>query len=318
MKQVRNPEKSTFTSILPTISMTENRKIARVLQLIIRLRSPLGCEKTETAALFDVTVRTIERHIKLLRELGFRIEQQGGRYRIISSNQSKFLHEELIAFSLEEAQLLREALLHHRMSGPMERQLLDKLYALTEMEELADSMTNLERSRTIALIRRAIRDKKQVMLVDYESANSHSTRSRIVEPQRFLDYFRYLLAYEPETGQSKTFKTDRIGEVKVMSRSWKHADKHQRMGMDAFGLTGIHPVTVRLHLSQRARQLLCEEFPDAASGIETKGKTNVFVGQVYGFEGIGRFVTGLLGEVEVIEPQTFKDYIKEKIKKYCQ
>lgn len=298
--------------------MTENRKIARVLQFIIRLRSPLGCEKAETAAFFDVTVRTIERHIKLLRELGFRIELQEGRYRIISSTQSKFRHEELIAFSLEEAQLLREALLHHRMSGPMERQLLDKLYALTEMEELADSMTNLERSRTIALIRRAIRDKKQVMLVDYESANSSSTRSRIVEPQRFLDYFRYLLAYEPEAGQSKTFKTDRIGEVKLLNRAWKHADKHQRMGMDAFGLTGKEAITVQLRLSQRARQLLCEEFPDAASSIETKGKTGTFIGQVYGFAGIGRFVMGLLDEVEVIEPQAFKDYIKEKIKNYCQ
>lgn len=298
--------------------MTENRKIARVLQLIIRLRSPLGYGKAETAALFDVTERTIERHIKLLRELGFRIEQQEGRYRIISSNQSKFRHEELIAFSLEEAQLLREALLRLRLNSPMERQLLDKLYALTEMEELADSMSNLQQSLTIAELRKAIRDKKQVMLLDYESAHSDSTRSRLVEPQRFQDYFRYLVAFEPETAQNKIFKTDRIGEVKPTNRSWKYAHLHQRLGMDAFGMSGTQPINVQLQLGRRAKQLLCEEFPDAASSIESKGKNHVFTGQVYGFEGIGRFVMGLLDEIEVIEPQEFKDYIIEKIEKYCQ
>ena len=164
------------------------------------------------------------------------------------------------------------------------------------MEELADSMTNLQRSLTIAELRKAIRDKKQVLLLNYESAHSDSTRSRLVEPQRFQDYFRYLVAFEPETAQNKIFKTDRIGEVKPTNRAWRYTHLHLRLGMDVFGMSGTQPVAVKLQLSRRAKQLLCEEFPDAANKIETKGKNHVFTAEVYGFAGIGRFVMGLLDE----------------------
>lgn len=298
--------------------MTENRKISRILQFIIRLRGPLGCDKVEAAGQYGVTVRTIERHIRLLREIGFIIEQTGNRYRIVNSSQAKFHHEELIAFSIEEAMLLRDSLLTSKLAGPMQHQLLDKLYALTDMDELADTMTNLQRSRTIAEIRKAIQQKRQVWLVDYESAHSDSKRSRLIEPQRFQDYFRYLLAFEPDSMQNKVFKTDRIGEVRATSRKWRHSHQHQRLGMDAFGLTGTQPLKVRLQLSRRARQLLCEEYPDASDSIQSKGDKHLFDGAVYGFQGIGRFVMGLLDEVEVLEPQELIDYINEKVKKYCQ
>lgn len=298
--------------------MTENRKISRILQFIIRLRGPLGCDKVEAAGQYGVTVRTIERHIRLLREIGFIIEQTGNRYRIVNSSHAKFHHEELIAFSIEEAMLLRDALLASKITGPMQHQLMDKLYALTDMEELAETMTNLQRSLTIAELRKAIRDKKQVWLLDYESAHSDSKRSRLVEPQRFQDYFRYLVAFEPDSMQNKVFKTERIGAVRTSRRNWKYAHLHERLGVDVFGMSGVQPVRVRLQLSLRAKQLLCEEFPDAAGCIQNDGAHQFFDGSVYGFQGIGRFVMGLLDEVEVLEPQELIDYVKGKIEKYCR
>jgi predicted DNA-binding transcriptional regulator YafY len=38
-----------------------------------------------------------------------------------------------------------------------------------------------------------------------------------------------------------------------------------------------------------------------------------FHGPVHNFDGIGRFVLGLLDETEVVGPKEFKEYIKNKI-----
>jgi len=298
--------------------MTENRKISRILQFIIRMRSPLGCDKYETAELFEVHVRTIERYMALLQEIGFQIEKHGNRFSIVNTGKSKLNPEELIAFSIEEAHILRDALLNTRLTGPIQRQLLDKLYALTDLEELAYTMSDLQQSLTISHLRQAIRDKLQVVLCDYDSANSDSRSDRIVEPIRFQDYFRYLTAFEPSSGINKVFKTERIGEVVMTSNKWKHESKHQKLGMDAFGLTGATTIPVMLKLSRRARQLLCEEHADAAPFVSKKGNTYIFEGDIYGLEGVGRFVMGLLDEIEVVDPQELKEYIQKIVTNYNQ
>ncbi len=296
--------------------MPDHRKLARILQFIVRLRAPFGCDKHEIAEHFEVNVRTIERHIVLLRDLGFHIEQEGSRFFIRNAGKNILKPEEFITFSLEEALMIRNALLITSQQGPMRNVLLDKLYALTDLEELAETMSNLHQSMVITNIRKAIQYKRKIILKDYESSDSSKVRDRIVEPIRFMNYFRYLSAYEPSSGKVKTYKTDRIQDVLLTGKPWEYEDKHQRKGMDVFGLTGDKPIKVTLILSRRARQLLSEEHPDAVPFISVAEKKYIFSSEVYSLTGVGRFVLGLLGEIKVIEPQALKNYIKEKIDKF--
>ncbi|MDP3462610.1 MAG: WYL domain-containing protein [Bacteroidales bacterium] len=293
--------------------MDEQRKIYRVFQLISRLRAPLGCTKNDVARDFDVTVRTIERNLNMLRDLGFRIEKNGNRFRIAKPETTHLLHEDLIVFSLEEASAIRNALDTSRIESPLRESLLDKLYALTELDEMAKTLRNNSISSNIAEIRKAIKSREQLCLKDYHSVNSNTVSDRLIEPIRFYHYYRYLMAYETESGEIRQFKTDRIGSVKPNGKAWKFEDKHQLQYMDVFGLSGMQPFSITLKLNNRAMRLLIEEFPDASEHIVAQHDGYVYTDLVCSYEGVGRFVMGLADSIEIVEPEGFRIFIHDKL-----
>lgn len=295
--------------------MDEQRKMYRVFQLIARLRTPLGCTKSEVADDFDTTVRTVERHFNLIRDLGFAIEKNGKRFRIPKSDNNGFRHEDMIVFSLEEAAAIRDALDSGRIESPLKESLLDKLYALTELDELAETLRTNVISCNIAHIRNAIKSKEQLLLKNYHSVNSNKVTNRLVEPLRFFQYYRYFLAYDTGRKEVRQFKTDRIGEAVTTGKPWQFRHLHNMQQIDVFGLAGTQSVTVVLELNSRAKLLLEEEFPDARQYIRTFDNHWIFEGPVYSFEGIGRFVAGLADNIKVVSPEDFKQFLKEKLKR---
>jgi hypothetical protein len=65
-----------------------------------------------------------------------------------------------------------------------------------------------------------------------------------------------------------------------------------------------------------AYNLLIEEFPLSEKYIkEADNQTYILTTDVGNFIGVGRFVLGLPGEIEVVYPQAFKDYLNEKMVK---
>lgn len=295
--------------------MTEHRKISRVLQLISRLRQPFGYEKEQLAEIFEVNVRTIERYIVLLRDLGFQVVQDNKRLKIELLDKHSFRQEDLIVFTLEEAAVIKEALLGYKMEGPLKHSLLDKLYSLTDLDQLAETMTNLQQARTISTINKAIKLKRQVILQNYDSV-AHEPCDRLVEPIRFHTYFKYLTAFEVSSQMIKNFKTDRMTDAQLSRKYWRHEAKHQKIGVDAFGLSGESVINVKLKLKERAWHLLIEEHPETRYKIQKKDSIFIYQDEVYGLEGIGRFVMGLLDEVEVLEPLELGEYVREKVEKW--
>jgi hypothetical protein len=63
--------------------------------------------------------------------------------------------------------------------------------------------------------------------------------------------------------------------------------------------------------------LLTEEYP-LADKFLTKISDNEFIleTKVCSYEGVGRFVLGLLADIEIIENEEFKRFIKEKKKNF--
>lgn len=296
--------------------MIEQRKIFRVFQLISRLRSPFGCTKNEVASDFDVSVRTIERYFLLLRELGFELIQNNEVFYINIPNQDVINPEEIVVFSPEEASIIKRAVLNCASAGPLQKSLLDKLYALSDLDEMAETLYRQNVARNIYLIRTAIKDKKQVVLKSYHSVNRSVDSDRLVEPIRFYYYYRYILAYEINSGTVKQFKTERIRNVEPTDNPFMYPEYHYRKRVDVFGISGTKPIIVRLQLTRRAASLLNEEMPDAILYVTTKNGKKYFEGPVYGLEGVGRFVLGLLDEIKVIEPPELIRYVSKRIKNY--
>ncbi len=294
--------------------MDEHRKIYRVFQMISRLRSPLGCTKDEIAEDFDISVRTVERYYRLLQDLGFEIIKHRGRYKIEKIEPGQFKHEDMIVFTLEEAAAVKEALLSsQKLTGPIQKTLLDKLYALTDLDELSETLYRLTVSKNISNIRFAIKHQQQVVLKSYQSVSSSKVSDRMIEPIRFYDYYRYLSALEVSSGKIKQFKTERITGVELTGKPFKHKEKHKKLNIGIFGMSGNESVKVKLQLSRRASSLMIEEFPDSAPYIKTGKNIGYYNGHVYSFEGIGRFIMGLIDEVTIISPKELKGYVKNKI-----
>lgn len=296
--------------------MQDHKRIYRIFQTIARLRGELGIDKARLAKEFNVTERTIERYIALLKDIGFIIEKRHERYYIPSHSKTTNKFDDLIAFSIEEAATIRDAMVEVSPSGPLKHSIMDKLYWLTEMEAIGTEIQNLSISRNIAEVRKAIQLKKQVWLKDYESSNSGTTQNRLVEPIRFFDYYNHLLAFEVSSNMVKQFKTKRIGGVTITDTDWKFESRHKKTTIDLFGMNGKTSFEVELLLGLRAKQLIIEEFSGANNYIKAIDGKFMFKAKVTSLEGVGRFVMGLLDDIEVIAPKALKELISEKIKKF--
>jgi predicted DNA-binding transcriptional regulator YafY len=296
------------------MSQIEHRKLFRLFNLLSRLRSPLGCSAEEYCSSNEITRRTYDRYILFLKEFGFEVIKENGRHKIEKVSPDNLQHEDLFVFTLEEATLIRDAIIDNTPDSVLRKELLQKLQALTDLDELSDNIYLAKNSRHISLIRKAIYDKKQIKLLNYQSVNSNSITNRLVEPIRFRRYFLYFEAYEPKSKLVKQFKTDRIGEVKLLQKDWQYEKKHHAIIPDLFGMTG-EPVKVRLHLSMLAARLLKEEFPGADELIKESSGKYLFETTVNSYKGIGRFILGLPGEIEVIEPEELNRYLLNQSRK---
>lgn len=263
-----------------------------------------------------ISVRTFERYIEVLKDIGFQIVVEKGRFKMAGKSRFNIDHNDLIVFSTEEAGVIRDALINSGIRSPIKRDILVKLFALTDLYEISNSLSKNKVSRNINEIRRAIKDSRQVILKGYLSLNSDTQRNRLVEPIKFIHYFRYLAAFDVESLEVKHFKTDRFERAEILNQECKYRDRHILGDYDPFGMKGNRRLEIELLLSTRAAQLLREEFPGIEKDIIQDGNQCKLQTTVYALEGIGRFAMGLADEIEVIKPQRLIDYLEKKVKKF--
>jgi proteasome accessory factor C len=135
----------------------------------------------------------------------------------------------------------------------------------------------------------------------------------LVEPIGFGDNYQTIVALDTKDKQSKQFKIDRIGEIVETGNDFKYEDRHQKTTTDIFGMTGSDSIWITLNLRMRSFLLLREEHPLAIPYIEKKDDFYQFHGPVNNFDGIGRFVLGLIDDIDVVGPKEFKEHIRHKI-----
>jgi hypothetical protein len=78
-------------------------------------------------------------------------------------------------------------------------------------------------------------------------------------------------------------------------------------------MTGFDQYRVRIRLGMMAHNLLLEEYPLAERDTTKDGDGWVLDTMVCNYRGVGRFVLGLMDDVEVLESEEFKKYLRTKI-----
>ncbi|MGV8138532.1 MAG: helix-turn-helix transcriptional regulator [Mangrovibacterium sp.] len=296
--------------------MNEQQKMQRMLELMLYLSSGIRRSLFEIARRFDISERTAFRYIQTFRDAGFIIPKPKDSFYYIDKNSPYFREiSELLHFSKEEAAILRKAIHSVSDENLLKQNLIRKLYALYDFDRVADTVVREEQSEIIHQLMRAIKGKNKVILRGYLSANSNDRKDRLVEPFDFTTNYIATWTYDPEDNCCKTFKNTRIESVEVLPERWESEQCHERLPIDVFRISSKQQIAVKLRLSIRASELLKEEYPLSDTYIHPAGDCAfIFEAPVCSFEGVGRFVLGLCNEVEVIEPEEFRQFLKEKAK----
>jgi proteasome accessory factor C len=294
-----------------TEAIIPQAKLLRLFQIIAVLKSGHWTIK-QLADRFDTSERTIYRYINLLEEVDFLLEKDfENRYFIITTDDDPMQSQ----FSIEETKLIKKLIQSGTPDNPLRSSLLKKLSLNSEMDSMPRLFLKVRLGHFVDLLAEAIKNKHQAVLKNYHSANSNEIRDRLVEPFGFGDNYQSIVALDTQDKICKQFKLDRIGEVVEMDSTFQHEALHQKNQSDIFGLTGDSNTWVTLHLTLRAYLLLREEYPLSIPYTERTENGYHFHGPVSNFEGIGRYVLGLMDEIEIKGPETFKTFIQDKFRR---
>lgn len=288
--------------------MSAQPHLLRLLKFIRLLADRPGRTVSQAARTLETSERTVYRYLDTLGELGYLIDKdEQERYFLFEADATR-----RPAFTADESALVDRLL----SSLPSEHPLIDsirrKLFLTSDLVPLADELLDRHQALVVERLATAIAHNRQVRLLRYYSTNSDTIADRIVEPVGFTDHYATLKAYDPEDGKEKSFKIRRMDDVDVLDTPCTYVTAGEVL--DAFGWSGPEPLLVTLHLSGRAYRLLLEERPLCRLFLEPRDDETFpyrFRGEVRSYVGIGRYVLGLPGEIDVVD-EDFRSYLRER------
>ena len=295
--------------------MEDHQKLVKTLKMLLTLANGLKHSNARLSEQFDISPRTVHRYISTFRDVGFAVEQKDGFYWINKvETPFKELHD-LLFFTEEEAQIIKRAIHSIEETNVLKKNLVEKLYSLYSYGKVSETIKKRVYSETVHQLTTAIENKCQVLLRDYHSAHGNLIRDRLVEPFDFTSGYISVWAFDPESRTNKQFKTARIQSVEITQKPFLFGRDHKKQEMDVFRISTNEKIPVKLRLNLRAYSLLLEEYPMAEDFLMTENDNQwIFEGWVCSFDGIGRFALGLCEDVEILYPQSLKDYLTEKVK----
>ena len=286
-------------------------KFERLLRLMRLLSGNVTYSIDELADKLEMSERTIYRYIDTFKAAGFAVEKlYGNIYRLTSLNDDTLDLSKLVYFSDEEAAIVNNMIDGLDNTNALKTGLKRKLAAVYDSTSIASFVGRRSNTANVQALSDAIKGKRQVILRAYESSNSGQVRDRLVEPFAFTTNYVDAWCFDLEDGRNKIFKISRMGEVEILPRAWTEEDKHRLLPSDVFRIHGNKSLHIRLKLSQRAKNLLLEEYPLAEKSVHKVKGEWVFDGYIHALQGAGRFITGLAQEVEILEGDELRDYVR--------
>ena len=296
----------------------EQPKVERLLRLMKLMTANVNYTVEDLAERLDTSYRSIYRYIDTFKNAGFVVHKlEGGVYKL--GKESRYFKDisQLVHFTDEEAHIFNQLLEGLDDTNMLKQNLRRKLTTVYNSTAMAASIVKGKNAQNVNRLQEAIEGCRQVVLVDYASSHAGVTRNRVVEPFGFTTNYVQLWCYEPDSAMNKLFKVARIGSVEVLDAEWQHADRHEQGYIDIFRMTGFEQHSVRVRLGMLARNLLIEEYPLAERDITPIDATHWLLDtKVCNYRGVGRFVMGLLDDVEIVDSPEFEAYVNGLIDQY--
>ncbi len=293
-------------------------KIERLLRLMKLLTANTTYTVDALAERLHTSRRTIYRYIDTFREAGFVIKKTGEYIRLDKASPHFKEISQLVHFTEEEAVILKRAIESVDDNNLLKQNLKRKLYSVYDNRTLADTVVKGPMSGIVHSLIEAIEEERQVILRGYRSAHGGRVSDRRVEPFAFTTNYVQIWCYEAASGRCKSFKTARIGEVELLKEAWCHKSKHQEGFTDLFRMNGEERKVVKLRLGLRAYNLLIEEFPLSERDLTPQDESHwLLETEVADYAGVGRFVIGLLDDIEIVECPEFKRYLHTYLQRYA-
>lgn len=294
-------------------------KIDRLLRIMKMLTGNTSANISQLAQRLGISERSVYRYIDTFRDAGFVIRKKGDIFRIDKSSPYFRDLSQLIHFTEEEAYILKSAIESIDENNLIKQNLKKKLYTVYNYKILAETIVKGKNAVNVNRLVDAIGEERQVILRNYSSAHTHVIRDRLVEPFEFTTNYIQVWAWEPESQRNKLFKLSRIGEVQFLNEPWKDKLRHEAGFIDIFRIHSHKLLPVKLKLGLRAATLLTEEYPLAERELK-KISDNEWIlrTMVCNYNGVGRFVAGLADDVEILEPEDFRLFMKEKLSRGIQ
>ncbi|TVT58450.1 YafY family transcriptional regulator [Amycolatopsis rhizosphaerae] len=291
---------------------------ARLLALLSALATRPSWTCGQLAAHLDVTERTVRRDIARLRELGYGIESEPGPwggYRLgPGRNVPPLILDEEEALSVAVG--LRAAAFggidgsdQAALSALLKlRQILPKRVA-RRIEELESVLTHTEppeervSPKVLLLLATACRAGERVQLSYRDRHGVASTRR--VDPHRLVHTGRrwYLVAFDGERRDWRTFRGDRISNAKLTGRPVELTERPDAAGLVSRGMAAVpYPVRVRFRLFCPLAEAL-RRVP-ATIGVHEPDGDQATIVEVGGpdADGLARFLLRLGMSLEILEP----------------
>ena len=295
--------------------MAGQAKFQKMLEVLLMLDCKYGRTIQELSNRFEMSTRTVYRYFDTFNQAGFVIENNNGYFKIDKQNSTAQDISQLLHFSEEEAFILSKAIHTIDEDSELKEKLVKKLYSLYDFERVIYAITKKEEAGHIYNLMQAIKHQKQVVLEEYKSGYSKNIRDRIVEPIDFTTNYNGIWCYDTEDNTNKIFKASRVKKIQLLDTNWQHKTKHKVGIVDIFRVHSFEPIAIELQLSLVAYNLILEEFPLSEKYIKKIADNNyLLTTDVGNFFGVGRFVLGLPGEIEVKYPEIFKEYLQKRSK----
>lgn len=292
----------------------EQPKIERLLRLMKLMTGNVNYTVNDLAERIGTTYRSVYRYIDTFKDAGFVVQNLGGGVYKLGKESRHFKDiSQLVHFTDEEAHIVNQLIEALDDTNVLKQNLRRKLTSIYDCTSMAQSIVRGKNAQNVNALLEAMTQRRQVVLRDYASSNTGVVRDRVVEPFGFTTNYVQVWCYEVDSGLNKIFKTSRIGSVDILDDTWQHVESHEQGYIDIFRMTGFEQHRVCIRLGMMAHNLLLEEYPLAERDIIQQGNIWLLDTKVCNYRGVGRFVLGLMDDVEVLENEEFKEYLRTKL-----
>ena len=290
-------------------------KIERVLRLMKMMTGANRYSVEELAERLGTSYRSIYRYIDTFKEVGFVVhKEEGSVYRL--GKESPYFKDisQLIHFTDEEAHIVNQLIGALDDTNMLKQNLRRKLSSVYNCTSLANSIVKGKNAENVNRIIEAIEERRQVILHDYSSSHTSSKRDRLIEPVAFTTNYVQIWSFDTSDGKMKLFNTARIGEVEILDTEWQNEAEHRSGHIDIFRNMGFEQKRVQLRLGVMSRNLLTEEYPLAERDLHQEDERHWLLDtMVCNYAGVGRFVMGLIDDIEIIDSPELTAYLRSKL-----